>query len=126
MNNKEAIKKALLGEPFSTANYRLAKDIMFSLMTQAGHTYCYRCGGTLARDTFSIEHKVNWQCSMDPIHKFFDLGNITFSHITCNTEAATYSQRRGPIVNGKRTRVRKVYSTEERRARYLKYEKKEK
>ena len=123
-----AKRKAMLGESFSTANYRLAKDLMFSLMGQAGHTQCYRCGGTLARDTFSIEHKEDWLDSDNPKVTFFDLDNIVFSHTACNYGAAAYKRRRGLMVGGIRTAVRdnydparrsRVYSSVKRKEKYL-------
>ena len=83
MSSKD--KKTLqLGMNPSTASGRLVKDILFRLAIQAGHT-CHRCGGDLDRETFSIEHKVAWLDSEDPVGLFFDQKNIAFSHLRCNS-----------------------------------------
>lgn len=79
-------KKSQLGMNPSTASNRLVKDVLFKLAKDAGHT-CFQCKGELTRDTFSIEHKVPWLDSEDPIGLFFDLDNIAFSHLGCNVGA---------------------------------------
>lgn len=76
------IREAQLGMNPSTASHRLVKDILFSLVKD---TPCFHCGGKLDRETFSIEHKVPWLHSEDPVKMFFDLGNISFSHGGCNS-----------------------------------------
>lgn len=76
-------KSAKLGMHASTAQGRLVKDILFSFLVKEGHK-CFRCGGELTRDTFSIEHKVAWFDSEAPSESFFDLKNIAFSHMSCN------------------------------------------
>ena len=40
------------------------------------------------RETFSIEHKTPWLDSGDPIGLYFDLDNISFSHLSCNCRAS--------------------------------------
>lgn len=80
-------KKHQLGMNPSTASNRLVKDLLFSLAVEAGHK-CFQCGGVLTRDTFSIEHKTPWLHSDDPVKTYFDLGNIGFSHLSCNIGAA--------------------------------------
>jgi len=42
----------------------------------------------MSRDTFSIEHKIPWLDSSDPVGLYFDLNNISFSHHSCNVRAA--------------------------------------
>lgn len=80
-------KKSLqLGMNRSTAGHRLVKDLLFEHV--AKHHKCYQCGGELTRETFSVEHKVPWLDSEDPVGLFFDLNNITFSHLSCNSSAA--------------------------------------
>lgn len=80
-------KHVQLGVSYGTAGHRLRMDIMFSLAVRCGYM-CFQCGGDLTRGTFSIEHKEPWLDSSDPIGKFFDLGNIGFSHRSCNYKAA--------------------------------------
>jgi len=38
----------------------------------------------MTRENFTIEHKVPWLDSEDPVKMFFDLDNIAFSHHKCN------------------------------------------
>lgn len=80
-------KKALLGMDAGTASNKLVKDILFKYIFEAGHK-CFRCGGELTRDTFSIEHKTAWMSADNPHKAFFDLDNIAYSHKSCNYAAA--------------------------------------
>lgn len=125
-------KKLQLGMNPSTAQGRLLKDILFKFV-QAHHPTCYKCGQALTRETFSIEHKIPWLDSDDPVGLFFDLDNIAFSHLTCNI-ADRRSTR--PLLHGTDTMYGKhgcrcnecktakaqiqaaSYSTDARRERY--------
>lgn len=78
-------KQHQLGMNPSTASGRLVKDLLFSFVKD---TPCFHCGGSLTRETFSIEHKTPWLDSEDPAGLFFDLDNISFSHHACNVSAA--------------------------------------
>lgn len=81
-------KKTLqLGMNPSTASGRLVKDILFDFVDKSG-AICHQCGEKMTRDTFSIEHKVPWLDSEDPVSLYFDLDNIAFSHLICNTKAS--------------------------------------
>jgi len=89
MTKSNAKKSKQLGMPFGTACARLRKALMFSLVQQLGLDNCHRCGlriGTV--DTFSTDHKVPWLDSSNPRSYFFDVTNITFSHLSCNTSVA--------------------------------------
>jgi hypothetical protein len=79
-------KKNQLGMNPATANGRLIKDLLFDFAIKAGHV-CYRCGGELTRETFSIEHILPWLDSDNPIEMYFDLENIGYSHLGCNVGA---------------------------------------
>lgn len=79
-------KKDQLGMNPSTASHRLVKDVLWSLIVKTDQANCYRCGQRMARGNFSIEHKEAWLDSDDPVGKYFDLGNISFSHLRCNVE----------------------------------------
>ena len=113
-------KKALqLGMNPSTASHRLVKDILFQFISE--NHVCYQCGEELTRDTFSIEHKEPWLDSEDPSGLYFDLDNISFSHLTCNIKAG---RRRPPMpeeerLERMRTQHRRDYTPEKRRAQYL-------
>jgi hypothetical protein len=117
-------KTQILGESFSNANYRLSRDLLFHFaVVKSGH-HCHRCGEPLTRETFSIEHIEDWMNHEDPVAMFFDLDNIAYSHIACNTQAAAYKNRKGPVVEGKRTRANRnrhrtrIYDPIARREKY--------
>ena len=83
-----AKKSVQLGMPFSKANYLLSRDILFSFSQRLGYTKCIHCKNLLTRDTFSIEHLIPWQDSASPFELFFDINNIAFSCLSCNTKAS--------------------------------------
>ncbi len=77
-------KSEFLGMNYSTAAHRLRKNILFSLVQELGRNVCFRCGDPIERsEDLSIEHKEFWLYT-DP-ELFWDLDNITFSHLKCNT-----------------------------------------
>jgi hypothetical protein len=71
----------------STASGRLIKDILYSFVEKTNNK-CYRCGDDMSRETFSVDHIVPWLDSENPTEVFFDLGNISFSHGSCNVKLA--------------------------------------
>lgn len=71
----------------STASNRLVKDILFKLLEDTNQDVCFRCKEKIQRENLSIEHKIDWLDSNDPKGLFFDLNNITFSHLNCNVSA---------------------------------------
>ena len=84
-----------LGMNPSSAAHCLRMDTLFRLVQETGHV-CFRCGGPLTRDTFSLEHKRPWLDSEDPKGLFFDQSNIAFSHKSCNYGAAKRPNKRFP------------------------------
>lgn len=88
-------KQNQLGMNPSTASNRLVKDVLYKLAVDAGHK-CFQCQGGLTRESFSIEHKVPWLDSDDPVALYFDLENIAFRHHGCNVGA----RRKAPAVCG--------------------------
>lgn len=81
-------KRKQLGMHPSTAAHRLRTDIMYSLAEKLNLLFCYRCGDSISREEFSIEHKEDWLDSHNPIGIYFDLDNIAFSHKSCNYQAS--------------------------------------
>lgn len=81
-------KKLALGMNPSTAAHRLRMDLLFTFVLAAGHR-CYRCGKSLTRETFSIDHIEPWRKASDPVRVFFDPANIAYSHVACNSAQAT-------------------------------------
>lgn len=72
----------------STAQGRLVKDILWSLIVKTNQHICCKCNKEMSRDNFSIEHIIPWLDSEDPLKLFFDLENISFSHLSCNVSDA--------------------------------------
>lgn len=88
------MKHDALGINFSTATQRLRKLIMWSLVQETGKDVCFRCGNQIENvDDLSIEHKAPWQSAPDPQKAFFDLNNIAFSHLRCNSSANGNSRK---------------------------------
>ena len=88
MDNNNKKKDDLLGIPHGTANHQLRKMILFKCVQKLGEDICYRCNRKIESiEDFSIEHKIAWQQSENPKETFFDLDNISFSHLNCNTAA---------------------------------------
>jgi hypothetical protein len=77
-------KKEQLGMNPSTASGRLVKDILWSFIVKNCQDNCCKCGNQMTRETFSIEHVKPWLDSDNPVDLYFDLDNISFSHLTCN------------------------------------------
>ena len=91
MSNKSGNKKKSdqLGMSHGAAANRLRKSIMFALIMESGKNTCFQCHKKIENiDDLSVEHKVPWLDSEDPVKLYFDLDNIAFSHITCNYRAA--------------------------------------
>lgn len=77
-------KKRQLGMNPSTASARLVKDLLWNFVETTGQSACCKCGEPMSRETFSIEHVAPWLDSDDPVGLYFDLGNISYSHLRCN------------------------------------------
>lgn len=86
MSNSNKVKAEFLGMPYGTAMNRLRKQIMFKLAQELGYDICYKCEKVIeTSNSLSIEHKEPWLNRPDGKALFWDLGNIAFSHIACNT-----------------------------------------
>lgn len=73
----------LLGMSWGTANNRLRKMVLFSLIQRCGEDFCIRCGSQIESiDDLSIEHIKPWRGNN--VELFWDLDNIAFSHVQCN------------------------------------------
>lgn len=95
MSNKK--KSDQLGMSYGSASHRLRKIILFKLLQDAGLDVCFQCGKRILKiEELSIEHKIPWLDSEDPVALFFDLGNIAFSHLKCNTA----NRRSNPVNKG--------------------------
>lgn len=82
-------KGNVLGMPHGTACNKLRKLILFDLLKQLNKNVCYQCGEEINNEKeLSIEHRTPYLNSKDPLKLFFDLENISFSHLSCNCSAA--------------------------------------
>lgn len=107
-----------LGMNPSTASQRLVKDLLFNLVKD---TPCFHCGKPLTRETFSIEHMTPWLDSKNPVQLFFDLGNISYSHQSCNVAAGRRPTKRyASKAEGKLDwqRQNRRYDSDKRRLQY--------
>lgn len=85
-NKKKAIQ---LGISIGKATHRLRKMIMFQMIRKAGLDICFQCGKEIQTiEELSIEHKEPWLDSDNPKKLFWDLDNIAFSHLKCNSGSA--------------------------------------
>ena len=88
-------KDLQLGMSHGTANNRLNRMLLFSMVQKLGLDVCFRCGRKIESiNELSIEHKVAWLNSNNPKELFFDLDNVTFSHLSCNASFASHPKRK--------------------------------
>jgi hypothetical protein len=88
MKNYNETKSLALGMSFSKARQQLNRKIIFYLLQKYGLDICFRCKKKIKNIIdFSIEHKIAWQHSNNPKNTYFDMKNINFSHIVCNSSA---------------------------------------
>jgi hypothetical protein len=118
-------KHMQLGMNPSTAQHRLVKDILWKFIVETNNHNCCKCGELMSRDTFSIEHLTPWLDSEDPLKLFFDLDNISFSHLSCNmrdSRKPTKREDREQYIVEKRQkntqRARERYTPEKRKIKY--------
>jgi len=114
-----------LGMNPSTASHRLVKDILWKLIVQTKQDICCKCNQQMTRETFSIEHIVPWMDSENPLELYFNLDNISFSHLVCNIKSARRGLNKKYFTENDRLEAsrkskRKYQTTEKRREHYLK------
>lgn len=89
--NSNQKKDATLGMSHGTANSKLRKNILFHLLKKHGENICFKCSELISRaEELSIEHKKPWEGRSADL--FWDLDNIAFSHLRCNTRGKMYSE----------------------------------
>lgn len=87
-------KNEVLGMNFSTANNRLRKIILYNLCKELKLINCYRCNENIESvEEFSKDHLVDWLYSKNPVDLFFDVENIKFSHLKCNSKFSKLSKK---------------------------------
>jgi hypothetical protein len=84
MKSKNDIKRqkaALLGMPYGTAEKHLRKALILELASQCGKNLCHQCRTEIQSPSeLAIVHLQDW--TEDPA-RFWDLGNIALSHVSC-------------------------------------------
>lgn len=94
MTKSNRKKEQQLGMPQGTANGRLHKQYEFYLLKKLNENVCCRCGEYIETvDEYSLDHKIPYLDSEDPIKLFFDLENCKPSHLRCNIGAARRQKR---------------------------------
>lgn len=94
MKANNQLKNEQLGMSHGAAANILRKNIMFSLLKVHGYNVCYHCEKEIENaKQLSIEHKTPWLYSANPRELFFDLNNIAFSHLRCNSGAARKTRK---------------------------------
>lgn len=117
-------KKAdLLGMPYGTATSRLRKILLYEFAKELELLNCYRCGEEiLSIEEFSIEHKIAWMSTISPKDSFFNISNIAFSHLLCNTLAGARPHKKWTDKQEKhREKAKRRYADPERREKFLDY-----
>lgn len=127
-NNQK--KADQLGMPYGTANGRLRKSILWQYVVKCRDNFCHQCGAEiLSESDLSIEHKIPWLDSDNPVEKFFNLDNIAYSHLSCNIGAARRYEASEEVKKLKTSisnknyyaKLDRDYRKANRRRRYLEY-----
>lgn len=83
-----------LGMSYGKALGRLKKQVLYSLLKRHQENICYRCSKEIdSWEELSLEHKQPW-LHVSP-ELFWDLDNISFSHLVCNIRAARKANNKG-------------------------------
>ncbi len=87
------IWKEQLGIDFGKANLRLFKMVVWNMARKSGMDKCSHCKQPIDEpDHLSLEHIEPWRGTNDREarpHLFWDLNNIAFSHMWCNSGSPT-------------------------------------
>lgn len=121
-------KEEQLGMNPSTARAKLHKALLWKYIEKSGEDHCCKCGEKMTLDDYSIEHVTPWLHDDNAVDLFFNLDNISFSHLKCNISSARRKRKYNTPEEALAAKYRKarewkvnnrVYSPEERRRRYL-------
>ncbi len=113
-----------LGMNAGTASHRLRQDLLFYYVNKDG-VVCHHCKQPMERDNFYIGHIKPWRKEENALELFFDLNNITFSHLKCNVDNRRVPEKFTTEEIRQRRNARnriynsKTYSSEKRRQRYV-------
>jgi len=83
MNRDQRIAEQL-GMSHGAANHKLRKNILFNFLCRLSENVCFKCKKVIDNiNDLSVEHKLPWEGRDAKL--FWDLDNIAFSHLKCNT-----------------------------------------
>ena len=77
-----------LGMDLGTAQHQLRKCVLFGLVSETFGTKCFRCSKEMTKDDFTLDHKIAWRNSAKARKLFWDVENVAWSHLVCNTQAS--------------------------------------
>jgi hypothetical protein len=79
-------KDDMLGDSYQKLTAQLRKAVLLHYVTLAGHHLCFRCGKPITNPVqLSLDHVVPWMHEQEARKLFDDVGNIRFSHTSCNS-----------------------------------------
>ncbi len=100
---EKGIRRRLLGMNHSTARQRYFKILMFHYVKLLKLDDCFQCGKPITNiKDFTVEHKISWYTSDNPVKFFFDMDNIAFSHHLCNSTGSNKKMTK----KGKQARIK--------------------
>ena len=106
MSKSNKKKQDQLGMPIGTAQSRLRKIVLFHLIKKCGEDNCFRCGKKIETvQELSIEHKIPWLDNS--IDLFWDIENIAFSHLSCNSGHGNRWRNAPELKHGTRAKYQK-------------------
>ena len=100
MNNKNNDNKSeFLGMPVGTAQNRLRKLVLFNLLKKHNENICFQCKKKIEMvEELSIEHMKPWL--YESVDLFWDMDNIAFSHLSCNSGTSRYMGKKAKLIHG--------------------------
>lgn len=115
MNKGNKVKADALGVSYGAACNQLRKRLLFKFVCEAKLNMCHRCGKEIISvGDFSVEHITAWLQADNPVDAFFDLDNIAYSHLSCNSGAASRTNK----LQGSREEYRKKFNRYQREYRH--------
>jgi len=85
--------KKLLGDETKAARFKLLRALAYEYMKMKFHGLCHNCHKFVEREDFSLEHIIPWMNSFDPKRFFYDVQNLTISHISCNAKRLNFIKK---------------------------------
>lgn len=78
--------KYKLDKSYGAAGTELRKRVIYHLAGKLGMLNCFRCKDEILDVAdLSLDHKVPWRKAEDRVATFYDVENVAFSHLRCNS-----------------------------------------